>query len=195
MTSNIILVIIASYKGEKIMNLIFVNEEDEYSLKQLYYFIRKNIPDWKLTYSTVLLFMGTKVDKQETMSDYEYFKYLEKLQVSFFHSQKYIVMENTEVISSGHIIYRTPNIVDISFIVDKNHRQKGIATKTLALVEENLFKKPNIYFTTITDMSFHHESSKIALKSGYIYDEELKYFVKINPHINISELEKKHLKI
>ena len=176
------------------MTLIFVTEEDEYSLKQLYYFIRKNIPDWKLTYSTALLFMGTKVDKQETMSDYEYFKYLEKLQVSFFHSQKYIVMENTEVISSGHIIYRTPNIVDISFIVDTNNRQKGIATKTLALVEENLFKKPNIFFTTITDMSFHHESSKIALKSGYIYNEEAKYYVKLNPYIDINDLEKGQFK-
>ncbi len=171
--------------------MLFIKQivEDEESYKLLYAFTKKNNTEWKQQFLMSSLLQGLIPLKQGNLSDYEYFKKFHKWlkEHEDFPSQDYMLMENNIPITSIYIIMRTNNIADISFITDKNHLRKGYATKALTMIEQILFQNTEIMFTTILDLTPNKITSKIALKSGYFYNEDTKYFIKANPNINLEE--------
>lgn len=74
-------------------------------------------------------------------------------------------------------------IVDITVLTLPKYRHKGYAKKAIQLVEEKIFANPNIFFTTITDITKEKISSKIATSLGYTYDENIDIFIKLNPSL------------
>lgn len=58
----------------------------------------------------------------------------------------------------------------------------------ITMIETLLFRQPNILFTTMVDITPTKITTHIALKLGYIFDQNTNTFVKLNPNINIAEL-------
>ena len=78
---------------------------------------------------------------------------------------------------------RSKNIIDITVTTLPKYRKKGYAKRAIKMIEEKLFSNPDIFFTTITDMTKEKISSKIALNLGSFHDENTNTFVKANPSL------------
>lgn len=165
-------------------------EEDEESYKLLYTFTKNNNPNWKENYLMSFLIQGIELIKQGTMTDYDYFKKLQEIEKRYktIPSKEYMVILNDIPVVSICITMRNEHIADISFGTDKDHRNKGYTTQALNMIEQMLFQNPNIQFTTIMDYTPDKITSKIALKSGYTFNEDTNYFIKANPNINLENL-------
>lgn len=161
--------------------------EDEESYKLLYTFTKENNPMWKQVF---LKSVCKEKINLETLSDFEYFKLLYNTQKTYESvlSKNYMLIINGKPLVNIYIMMRTSNIADISFITHRNHRKKGFATIALNMIEQMLFCNPNILFTTIMDLTPNKITSKIALKSGYTFNEDTNYFIKANPNINLEDL-------
>ncbi len=165
--------------------------------EQLFFSFEKKInPTWKTSYQMSCFLLGLPVPKQGSLSDYDYFKRLRRFQKQEEQapSEDYLLLEKNHVVSSIHVIMRNQNIADLSFFTVPSERRKGYATKALALIENELFQNPLLLFTTMIDMTQTGATTKLALKSGYAFDEEAKLFVKANPNIDLEELSQEQIK-
>jgi len=167
-------------------------EENEECYKLLYIFTKNNNLNWKTSTQISFSIQGLRLPKQGDLSDYEYFKQLKALEKKgqFLSSEQYMLVNEEEPITSVYVMMRTKNIADVSFVTARKYQRKGYATQALALVEKELFKNPDILFTTITDLSPNKISSKIAINSGYTCLDDTKAFVKANPNYTLEEITK-----
>lgn len=165
-------------------------DDNEESYKLLYSFITNNNQNWKQTNAMSFIIQGKMPPKQESLSDYEYFKLLRKKQkqIEFLPSQEYILLKDGQPVTSVYVMMRTKEIADISLSTAEKHQHQGNATQALTLVEQILFNNPDIIFTTIMDMTPTKATSKLAIKMGYIYSSEANAFIKANPNQNLEEL-------
>ena len=165
-------------------------EDNEESYKLLYHFSINNRHDWKEATVISFIMQGVIPPKQNGLSDYEYFKLLRKLQkqIETLPTEEYILHKNYEPITNLYIIMRSSKTADISFVTRKQYQKQGYATQALKMVETILFQNPNILYTSITDLSQNNVSTKIALKNGYTYSEELNIFLKQNPNIKLNKI-------
>ncbi len=165
-------------------------EENEESYKLLYAFTKENNPMWKHNFLESFKLLKLNPIKQGNMSEFEYFKTLHKIQkqAEIIPSKEYFLIANGIAVVSIQVMMRNQNIADISFGTDHKYRKKGYATIALKMIEQMLFRNPTILFTTIMDYTPNKITSKIALKSGYEFNEDTNYFIKANPNINLEDL-------
>ena len=173
-------------------NLIEISNKNENSLKLYYQFINEaSKNDWKKRYQLSCILKNIPVIKQGNLSDFEYFKVTKKQRASFeLASKEYLLLLNGIPVSSIYIILKNERIADITVTTLPKYRKKGYAQKAIQLAEEKIFANPNVFFTTITDITKEKISSKIAIALGYAYHEETNTFIKANPILeeNITHL-------
>lgn len=99
-----------------------------------------------------------------------------------------MLMMNGLPIVNVSIMMRNSNIADITLATNRKQQRKGYGTQAIKMIEQMLFKNPNILFITLKDFTKERIASKIALKSGYNYDEKTNLFIKANPNINLEDL-------
>ncbi|MCM1053204.1 MAG: hypothetical protein NC483_04455 [Ruminococcus sp.] len=167
-------------------------ENNEESHKLNFKFQTTLNPNWKEFYIASSIITGHQPLSQGNISDYEFFKLINsKKQASDeFPSTEYYLMENSEPVTAIYIIMRTPNIADITITTIPEKRNQGFAKTAITMIEKILFQNPNIFFTTITDITEIKISSRLAISLGYEYDEDTNTFVKLNPNFTIEEIEK-----
>lgn len=163
--------------------LIEITSSNETSLKLDYLFIKETSEnDWKRRYQLSCILKGIPIIKQGELSDFEYFKITRNQNAPYeLANKKYLLLLNGIPVSSIYTIERNKHIIDITVTTLPKYRQKGYAKKAIQLTEEKIFANPNVFFTTITDITKEKISSKIAIALGYIYHEETSTFVKANP--------------
>ena len=185
--------------------LIEITNKDENSLKLSYLFVKEaSANDWKKRYQLSCILKNIPIIKQGNLSDFEYFKVTKKQKASFESANKeYLLLLNGNPVSCIYTIQKVENIIDITVTTLPKYRKKGYAKKGVQLAEEKIFANPNVFFTTITDITKEkicaiemsgqvggNISSKIAIALGYAYHEETNTFIKANPILeeNITHL-------
>ena len=156
-------------------------------------FARTNNPNWKKAYVAKFILAGSSIPKQGNLSDFDYYLLLRREIAKtpwFSPTEEYMLMDDSLPITEIYLIKRNANVIDISFTTHINHRGKGYASKALEMIENVLFKDENTFFTTMTDMSPNGETTKIARKAGYIFNDKSGYFIKFNPNKNIEDFTK-----
>lgn len=157
--------------------------------EQLFFSFEKANPNWKESYQMGCFLLEIPVPKQGSLSDYDYFKRMRRTQKQQEQasSEDYLLLDKNHAVSSIHVIMRNRNIADLSFFTAPSERRKGYASKAVALIENKLFQNPELLFTTMFDMTQTGVTTKLALKSGYVFDEDAKLFVKANPNIDLEK--------
>lgn len=172
--------------------LIEITNKDENSLKLSYLFVKEaSANDWKKRYQLSCILKNIPIIKQGNLSDFEYFKVTKNQKASFESANKeYLLLLNGNPVSCIYTIQKVENIIDITVTTLPKYRKKGYAKKGVQLAEEKIFANPNVFFTTITDITKEKISSKIAIALGYVYHEETNTFIKANPILeeNITHL-------
>ena len=165
--------------------LIEISNQEENSLKLSYLFIKEaSSNDWKKRYQLSCILKDIPIIKQNNLSDFEYFKITKKKKTPFeLANKEYLLLLNGKPVSCVYTIQKNEKIVDITVLTLPKYRHKGYAKKAIQLVEEKIFANPNIFFTTITDITQEKISSKIATSLEYTYDENIDIFIKLNPSL------------
>lgn len=158
-------------------------KNDEKSLKLEYQFITKINNNWKQNYKIGCILKNQKPLLQSNLSDFEYFKLTRQKDTKV---QKYMLIKNNKPVCSIDAIYHNADIVNLVFVTLPEYRHLGYATMAVKMLEAKLFTT-SIKFLTITDITQKRISTKIAIKLGYIYNEEQGVFIKPNPNIKWEE--------
>lgn len=167
--------------------MFILQKIDNKEAYKLYYeFIKSANPEWKKTYEMECVFLKQTKLEQNEMSDYEYF-----LKTRVDLNNKYLLLWQNKPVCLIMISERNDTTKDISFSTVPVYQRKGFATQAVKMVEEMLFQKDNVLFTSIVDMNPKHISGKIAENLDYKYLEDGGFYLKVNPNLELDEIERR----
>lgn len=170
------------------LHLKEVDNSDEI-LKCLFEIKKRLDPEWKKAYKVGCIIRNIPPIIQGELSDFEYYKKTKKeTPKPTFKDAEYVILDGLTPIGTIYVIFPTPQIADITCVILPEFQNKGYAYAATTIIENILFTKQGISFTTIHDMTATKVSSHIAKKLGYIYNPAQDNFIKPNPNLDITKL-------
>lgn len=170
--------------------LIKIDLNDERSL-QLLLEHRKKQGNWKsrFIYSCILKnYEDPKLKYLDNLTDMEAIIYMVSIERKLgLPNNEFLLLKDGKPVANINIIYREPTCADITVVTLEEERQKGYAKKAVEFIEEYLYRKEDIIFTTIIDLSKTGASTHIAQALGYKFMNNTGYYIKMNPYMTIEE--------
>lgn len=171
-------------------DLIKIDENDKRSLELLVKY-RALSGNWraKFVFACQLKnYYDPIFEKLDQLSDMEAIQYMVTVERSLWEkNQEFLFLKDNEPVANLNVIYREEKCVDLSVVVLESERQKGYATLAIEFLEEYLFRKEQVLFTTIIDLTKTGASTRIAKKRGYKFMVDTGYFIKLNPYLSLEE--------
>lgn len=171
------------------LHLKEVDNSDE-TLKCLFEIKKRLDPEWKKAYKVGCIIRNIPPIIQGELSDFEYYKRIKKepTQKPKFKDAEYIILNGITPLGTIYVIFPTLGIADLTCVILPEFQNQGYACAATTIIENILFRKHGISFTTIHDMTATKVSSHIAKKLGYIYNPSQDNFIKPNPNLDITKL-------
>lgn len=154
--------------------------EDADKIRYLFF---KNVSssNWQQKYRAKCLLTGTKYIPQGDLDEYAYFLLTHPLKVDKGYNVYYLLIDNEPVTTlTTHL--EESGYIDVSFTTAPKFCGKGYATEAVSLIEQEIWQDEFIKGIKMVDMSLNQETSKIALKLGYLLDNDMNWYYKDNPY-------------
>lgn len=132
-----------------------------------------------------------EADNLDNLSDIEAMLYIENKEHNGQYTPvEYLLLHDDVPVTSCKIRFINPLTGDIEIETLESERHKGYALECLKRVEEELFKKTNLVFTTIKDLTTTGASTRMAISLGYKL-ANTGYYIKMNPYISLEEAKRR----
>lgn len=122
--------------------------------------------------------------EQGDLSDFEYFFITHPFEKRKEKEYFYLLVNNNPV-TCLKTKEDENGIIEINLETAEQYMRNGYATTAVSLVEQFLFQNPNVRGLKMVDVSDFKQTSKIAIKLGYLYVSEEDFFFKENPNFKL----------
>ena len=163
--------------------MVLEKPDKETALKYDYIICEKNGIDWKTTYRRRQMLYDEEIIEQGDMDDFEYYKTINGTKFQY-----YLIEDDGTIVGRSQILEKGSMIEILYLKIEKEMQHKGYGKKMVELMEQDIFKNPDISGLCIDDASQNGESSAIAIKMGYT-ETGAKGFFKANPNYKGPDLD------